>query len=186
MNDVKAAAMVEVCWGHLQDIDSGLFLNWGTGIALAICCHGAVWSGAHGASGEIAYSWIPKEVQGYREGHAPFEEAVGGGAIARRVREDWAMEGGGAFLDRVGSDPRSRTLWNELLDRVAWTVGSVLLALDVERVVISGGLARRFDLVGSGLRIRWEQYLPFPPEIVLSQFVDGAGLLGGLAAAWSS
>jgi len=43
--------------------------------------------GAHGASGEIAYAWQDGSSMGFAEGHAPFEEATGAGALRRAIAE---------------------------------------------------------------------------------------------------
>src|SRR5947209_23764 len=55
-NDVKAAASAELRWGALAGIDTGLYLNLGTGIAATLVINGRIMRGAHGAAGEIAYN----------------------------------------------------------------------------------------------------------------------------------
>lgn len=56
VTDVKAAATAEACRGALAGADPALYLNLGTGLAVAIVHEGKVMTGAHGASGEIGYN----------------------------------------------------------------------------------------------------------------------------------
>ncbi len=56
VTDVKAAAAAEACRGALVGADPALYLNLGTGLAVAIVHEGKVMTGAHGASGEIGYN----------------------------------------------------------------------------------------------------------------------------------
>ena len=176
-NDVKAAAMAECRWGALHNVAYGAFLNWGTGIALAFCDHGKVWRGAHGAAGEIAYLRERAEV-GYAGGHAPFEEKVGGQAIERVMWERFGVGPSEFFRDLDGV--RSRW-WDGLLEQVAEGLGNVLVALDVAVMVVGGGLAQQFSHFGPRLESILPTYVPFPPRVVVSPFVDRVGVLGALA-----
>src|SRR3954451_20270155 len=54
--DVKAAAAAELRWGTLAGCDPGIYLNLGTGLAVAIVAGGAVITGRNSASGEIGYN----------------------------------------------------------------------------------------------------------------------------------
>lgn len=179
-NDVKAAALAESRWGALRGAVYGLYLNWGTGIAVAFCQHGEVWTGSHGAAGEIAYWWRAGEL-GAAAGHAPFEEAVGGGTLDREAARRFGVPTIRELVDRVDIDPMVGAFWDTLLDRVASAVGQLLVALDVEVVAVGGGLAHRFTMIQPRLETVWSQYVPFPPQIVCSAFIDQTGLMGALA-----
>src|SRR3954471_9544694 len=54
--DVKAAARVEAERGSLAGCDPAIYLNLGTGLAVAIVVDGRVVAGRNGASGEIGYN----------------------------------------------------------------------------------------------------------------------------------
>ena len=185
-NDVKAAAQAECLWGNLAHRDGGAFLNWGTGIALAFTSGGRVQQGAHGASGEIAYAWQDGSSMGFAEGHAPFEEATGGGALRRAIAERLGISSMEEFFARLPHDGDCQRYWQEILEWVAQVVGVALLAVDAEVLVIGGGLVRQFSLIGPALSKRWQRYLPFPPEVIQSAFGSDGGMRGGLALAWSA
>ena len=183
-NDVKAAAMAECRWGTLRDVAYGAFLNWGTGIALAFCDHGRVWQGAHGAAGEIAYLRQGAET-GYVGGHAPFEEKVGGRAIERAMWEEFGVAPAEFFSDLDRGGARAKW-WDNLVEQVAAGLGNVLVALDVEVLAVGGGLAQQFGYFGARLESILATYVPFPPRVLVSPFIDRVGVLGALAVGLDS
>lgn len=72
--DVKAAATAEVRWGALVGSDPAIYLNLGTGLAVAIVVGGHVLEGAHGASGEIGYNLVDASHVGLEIGSRPMLE----------------------------------------------------------------------------------------------------------------
>lgn len=184
VNDVKAAALAECRWGVLRGAGYGCYLNWGTGIAIAFCQAGNLWLGTHGAAGEIAYLWEVGQ-EGFGHGRAPLEEAVGGGALDRMVRARFGLDSVRDLFDHL-EDPVLAAFWADTVERVAVAVGRVLVALDVERVALGGGLARRFEHIAPGLDRVWAGHLPFPPRLMPSAFLDQAGVMGALAAGLSA
>ena len=77
--DVKAAATAETRWGALAGSDPAIYLNLGTGLAVAIVVGGRVLEGAHGASGEIGYNLVSASHVGMDIGSRPMlEDTVSG------------------------------------------------------------------------------------------------------------
>ncbi len=159
-NDVKAACLAEMRWGRLQGVPYGAYLNLGTGVALAFGQDGAVWQGAHGVSGEVAYLWESGQ-PGLAAGRAPLEERFGGPVMARLDDPAWA----------------SRVM------ELGWWVGQWLLLLDVERLVLGGGWAQRVMASVPAWQDAWRSYLPAVPDVRLSRWPDSAGLYGAVALA---
>jgi glucokinase len=58
VTDVKAAAAAEARHGALAGADPAIYVNLGTGLAVAIVANGVVLKGAHGAAGEIGYNLL--------------------------------------------------------------------------------------------------------------------------------
>lgn len=181
-NDVRAACAAELRWGSLQETQTAAYLNLGTGIAMAFVIGGRVFRGAHGAAGEIAYLWRAGE-KGFSDGHAPFEEQFGGGGLDRRIARQFAP----ARTVNELFDEFERTdvasFLHETFQEIARRVGHILLAYDVERVSVGGGIARRFDVLAPIFEREWQGHLPFPPDLVVSRFLDRTGLYGALALA---
>src|SRR5579875_3275224 len=83
--DVKAAASAEAAWGALAGCDPGIYLNLGTGLAVAIVAGGQVLLGSHGAAGEIGYNLRAVADAGLDLEHrVPLEAMVSARALAGR------------------------------------------------------------------------------------------------------
>src|SRR6266498_2937590 len=164
-NDVKAAALAELTWGELRGVDSGIYVNLGTGVAATLVLSGRVVEGAHGAAGEIGY-WLRSRtpVAGARDGHAPLEEYVGGGGTAARARAELGVA-------------------RDLYDEIAVHVTNLAIAFDPQRVVLGGGYTRTREPLVTAVRERLRRYVPYPPELRLAHFGADAGIAGAIALA---
>jgi glucokinase len=185
VNDVKAGAEAELAWGELRGISSGLYLNFGTGVAAAIISGGQVVQGAHGAAGEIAYL-LPASgaLDRLEPGETPLEDIIGGRGVAR-----WASAALGRpvtmaeIITSAGAGD-TRELYDELTKLIAmWTVNLAIM-VDPERVVIGGGLVR----AGAGpvldhLQAAVTKAAPFAAEIRRAQFGADSALVGAGAVA---
>lgn len=185
-NDVKSAAVAELKWGALKGVDPGLFINLGTGIAAALCIGGRVIQGAHGASGEIAYNPLGEADQrGVNSGVAPLEQRVGGGWIKRHAcrERDVEMSAGDIFR-QAQTDPVMHDWVEPILHTLSFQLTHLVIALDPARIVIGGGLSQMSDFIFPYLLQRFHEFVPFPPELVVSHFNRDAGLLGAVGLAW--
>lgn len=181
-NDVRSACLAELRWGALKSCHNAAYVNLGTGIAMSFVIDGRIYRGAHGASGEIAYLWRSGE-DGYESGRAPFEEQYGGGGLDREIRDKFPpLQNLHDLFDRL-EQPQHRTFFEERFGEIARRIGHILLAFDVERVVVGGGISRRFTSLVPLFEGEWRRHLPFAPQVVESRFVDRAGLYGALAVA---
>jgi glucokinase len=182
-NDVKAAARAELRWGALTGVQSAIYLNLGTGIAAALVIDGQVLEGAHGAAGEIAYNLRhPHEEVGARDGRAPLEEFVGGGAIAARIRRRFGQDATpDAIFGAVDTSGDAHAFVEATLEEIGFHVTNLAIALDPARIAVAGGLMRSEDLVLPRLRAHLQCFVPFPPEVVAGTFTLDGGLMGGIA-----
>ncbi len=182
-NDVKAAALAELTWGELRGVDSGIYVNLGTGVAATLVLSGRVVEGAHGAAGEIGY-WLRSRtpVAGARDGHAPLEEYVGGGGTAARARAELGVARGVYDLVRR-NDAAARAFLADLYDEIAVHVTNLAIAFDPQRVVLGGGYTRTREPLVTAVRERLRRYVPYPPELRLAHFGADAGIAGAIALA---
>lgn len=185
-NDVKAAAVAELTWGELRGVDTGIYLNLGTGIAAALVVGGAVLEGAHGASGEIGY-WTRSraDLTGAAEGRAPLEEYVGGSGVQRRARKELGMDGGVSAVARLET-PTARAFLDDLYAEIALHTANLAIAVDPERVVVGGGYARGSGSVIQAIRARLDAFVPYPPELRVAAFGADAGSAGAVALAMAA
>ncbi len=86
INDVNAATLGEQWKGSLQAVQNGVYLNIGTGVSLGIVIQGAVYSGAHGLAGEIAFCMSSvQEMRTATVGQACLEKIIGGESLQKHI-----------------------------------------------------------------------------------------------------
>lgn len=148
-NDVNAAALgvaagMAAPEGIAHSPRSLAFLNLGTGTAAGLVLDGAVWRGRSGAAGEIGH--LPVDPTGLRChcGQIGCLETVtsGSGILAQ-----WQAERGDAPLNMAElpalaeTDALAATILGRLQYAVAAAVRALILTVDVEMVVLGGGIA---------------------------------------------
>jgi glucokinase len=166
----------------LAGIDTGLYLNLGTGIAATLVINGRIMRGAHGAAGEIAYNLRQlHDEQGFSCGMAPLEEFVGGGAIDKRVRLQFGEVATVEDVFRASrSEPEAIAFVEATLAEIAFHLTNLTIALDPERIVIGGGLMRSKDRILPRLTAHIKRFVPFPPPVKEAYFSHDAGLMGAI------
>ena len=182
-NDVKAAARAEIRWGSLRCIDTGIYLNLGTGIGAALVVGGRVVEGAHGAAGEIGYNLRQlHQDEGAWSGRVPLEEFVGGGAIAARIARRFGSQATpDTVYAAIETSVEAREFVEEIMTEIAFHLSNLTIALDPSRISVAGGLMRSQDVVLPRLQAHVRRFVPFPPEVVTGSFLLDGGLMGGIA-----
>jgi predicted NBD/HSP70 family sugar kinase len=138
-NDVNAAALGAF---HLLDqpADASMaYLNLGTGLAAGLVIEGRLWRGARGGAGEIGHILVdpagPLDLDGQRGG---LEVIASGSGILRQ----WGGDSVTALLDAAdGGDPRATEIRRRLWEGVAGAIRILVLTVDVDLIVVGGGLA---------------------------------------------
>ncbi|WP_084124324.1 ROK family protein [Demequina sp. NBRC 110054] len=166
-NDVNAGAV-----GAWVAADGGLrsvaYLNLGTGLAAGLVLDGKVWRGARGAAGEIGHVSI--------DPHGPLgPDSLPGGLETYASGSGIALQAGGApaaqVLSAADSDERAAAIREGLFYGVASAVRLLVLTLDVEEVLLGGGLTRMGEPLLEGARrvIRgWERQSSFLASVDLT------------------
>ena len=184
-NDVKAAALAEAAKGSLAGVGAGMYVNLGTGIAVALTLDGRVVHGGHGAAGEIAYCLRgPAEPLGYADGAAPFEDFAGGKSVGRRASERFGrpLTARDVFaMSRERAD--AAAFVEETLAAVAFQLANALILWDPSKVAFGGGMMGAADAILPRLRSAFQRFVPFPPELCEARFREDAGLYGAVELA---
>lgn len=194
-NDVNAAALGAF---HLLDqpaLGSMAYLNLGTGLAAGLVLRGELWRGARGGAGEIGHILIDPSGPLDLDGQAGALEAMASGSgIARQ----WGRGGDNAVsavLDAADAgDPDAVRIRRRLFEGVANSVRILVLTVDVDLVVVGGGIstlgARVLDGV-TAIFADWSAHSPFIESLALADRVRllpshapvaalGAAYLGGI------
>jgi glucokinase len=199
-NDVQVATEAEFHLGAGRPYDSMLGVFWGTGVGGGLVLGGRDWLG-RGAAGEIGHMVV--EIGGARcpcgrrgcmeayAGRRPMEEE------ARRRHDDGEPTALFKIMKKKGHDRLKSGVWEqalndgdemakELLDRAVKAlgagIGSAVNLLDVEAVIIGGGLGVRF---GETFRERIERQMikhlfvdDRPPAVHVAALGDLGGAIG--------
>jgi glucokinase len=186
--DVKAAARVEAESGALAGCDPGLYLNLGTGLAVAIVADGAVLNGRNGASGEIGYNLRQLGDVGLAlDERVPLEDTVSGKALMAEA--SLLLPDAGSAEDvfaRAADDPRIAGLLEDFIAELSFHLVNLAIAIDPMRIAVGGGMVRSWGALRSGLRRALDAAVPFPPELVRAAYPYDAPLMGALALAVSA
>jgi len=174
-NDVNAAALGAFHVLELSSDDSMGYLNLGTGLAAGLVLRGELWRGSRGAAGEIGHILVdpsgPRDLDGQAGG---LEVVASGSGIARQwaTGEDNAVSAVLAAAD--AGDERAIEIRRRLFEGVATSVRILVLTVDVDSVVIGGGVSRLGDrLLGGVDEIfrSWAAQSPFIESLELSSRV---------------
>lgn len=199
-NDVEVATEAEFGLGAGRPYSSLLGVFWGTGIGGGIVLEGKPWQG-RGAAGEIGHVVVKRNGAPCTCGGRGCMEAYAGrAALEQRARK---LAGRGrktvlfALMESKGRTRLTSSVWAGALERgdkmaiqlieqaissLGAGIASVLNVLDVEAVVLGGGLGTR---LGEPYRKRIEEaMLPYlftrdrPPQMMLAELGDLGGAIG--------
>lgn len=180
VTDVKAAAAAEAGSGALVGHDPAIYLNLGTGLAVAIVCGGQVVSGANGAAGEIGYNLRQLSDLGLTE-RVVLEEVVSGmGLSASGERTTGrAVSAAEVFAGEAGDESLGEVM-DQFVRELSFHLVNLAVALDPSRIAVGGGMVRSWDRLEPSLRRALETAVPFPPELVVGAYPFDAPLVGAL------
>jgi predicted NBD/HSP70 family sugar kinase len=125
-----------------ERVHSMAYLNLGTGLAAGIVLDGRLWRGSRGTAGEIGH--IPVDPAGPLcpcGQRGCLELMASGSAIARQWPTDHPQPAQHLFEEADAGDALAVEVRRRLLESVASSVRVLVLAVDVDMVVIGGGLA---------------------------------------------
>jgi len=199
-NDVNVATMAEFELGAAKPFKSILGVFWGTGVGGGVVIDGRLWAG-RGAAGEIGHMVVKSDGRTCPCGRTGCMEAYAGrGAMEARAREKVA-DGEKTVLFEImeekGKPRLSSGIWSRALERddklahqlvdraveaLGVAVASALNLLDVEAVVVGGGLGLRLgDPYVEKMRAAMMPHLfadHRPPEVLLASLGDLGGAVG--------
>jgi glucokinase len=187
-NDVQVAAQAEMAWGSLRDVEDGIYLNLGSGIAAGIIAGGRLVRGGHSATGEVGYSLfrgVPEKRMA-AEGAAPFEEWFGGSGAARRLAALGLPESVAEVVERQHGDPAARAFVDDLWTGIAVMAANLCSALDPTVLSVGGGYLRADSGVLDRIAEIVSRAVPYPPTVVRARFGADASLRGAAAAAFAA
>ncbi|GFO65218.1 ROK family protein [Geomonas paludis] len=186
LNDANACALGENRYGAGRGYRSLIALTLGTGVGSGLILDGRLWTGVDGAAGEFGH--IPVEPEGRPCGcgsRGCVEQYASAGAIARNGDDAAAV----ARRARQG-DAAALAVFAEAGRYLGIAAAGVVNLLNLEAVLLCGGVAQSFDLLVPALR-RELVSRTFPVSggrvrVEQGTLGDDAGVLGAAVAAFGA
>lgn len=187
-NDANLAALGEYTFGAGRGSRLFVYVMVGTGLGMGVVADGRLFTGAHGAAGEIGF--LPLLPNG---GGPGLEDAVAADAVVRAARE-LGMSGSGpgesgpltakAVFEaaRKGAPPALAAVRLEG-ERLAHVIAAVAAVLDPDLVVLGGGVGHSADLLLRTVETTLQRIGPLRPKVTGSTLGEDAVLLGAVATA---
>ena len=177
-NDVNAAALGAYARLASADrtISSMAYLNLGTGLAAGLVLAGRLWRGSRGNAGEIGH--IPIDPAGPLcpcGQRGCLETLASGSAVSRQWPTDHPWPVQALFEAAQAGDAAAEAVWERLLGNVASAVRLLVLTVDVDRVVIGGGISSLGEPLLDGVRDTldgWAASSPFLASLGLRERVE--------------
>jgi predicted NBD/HSP70 family sugar kinase len=174
-NDVNAAALGAFALLGRTANQSMAYLNLGTGLAAGLVLGGQLWRGSRGVAGEIGH--IPVDPAGPLcpcGQRGCLELMASGSAVARQWPTDEPKPVRALFAAADAGDALAIEVRARLVDNVAAAVRLLVLTVDVDDVVIGGGLSSLGDVLLAevrGVLRRWAADSEFLASLQLPERV---------------
>lgn len=203
-NDAKALALGEYTFGAGQGAKCLLTMTISTGVGGGIVVNGKLLHGASGNAGHIGHVVVAREGEVCECGAVGCLTAyTSGTGMAHRARTLLA-NGASSSLSALPveevtakniaqaareGDEFARKLWFEAGQSLAIAVASAANLLDLDRVVLGGGLIQAGELLFGPLRHEWKKFahLSFSRDlnILPAGLGQGSGVIGAAALAFT-
>lgn len=154
-NDVNAAALGAFHLLASAGMRSMAYLNLGTGVAAGLVLDGQLWRGSRGVAGEIGH--IPVDPNGLDcpcGQRGCLETLASGSAIARLWPDASSPTAHALFTAADAGDAAARVAAERVIENIAAALRLLVLTVDVDAVVVGGGLSSLGDRLMVELRTR--------------------------------
>ena len=172
-NDINLAALGEQWQGVARGVADFVFLSVGTGMGAGLVLGGELHRGRHGAAGEIDFALI-----GLGETVDPSAPQVS--ALATELA-GLRADPRAVFGAARNGDQGARAVVDEIARRIALHVAPIAAVVDVELVVLGGGIGANGDLLLDPVARLLDDWLPYPPRVEVSTLGEAAVLTGSVA-----
>ncbi len=184
-NDINLVTIAEQGHGFGNGKENFAVLSIGSGIGSGLVLNGKLHRGHRGAAGEIFYIPFGDPFDTHKTATNPSADLLPELAknLASKYRStslktpysnEKIMEAA-----RMG-DSLGLAVVNEEAARIALYIAGIASVVDVEVVILSGGIGRQADVLLDPIISIMAKILPFPPKIEVSKLGDSAVLIGAI------
>jgi len=187
-NDVNLVTVAEHMFGAGKDVQDFAVLSVGSGIGAGLILGGKLHRGYRGAAGEIFYIPFGDPFDDSRSATDPSASSIT--KIAATLASNHPQSKLEAPYTSVAifeaaryKDPLAIAVVAEVAERIALYIAAMTAVVDMELVVLSGGIGRQADVLLAAIQAVVARIVPFAPRIEVSALGENAILLGGLGLA---
>lgn len=178
-NDANVAALAEVRLGAARNYSRALLLTLGTGVGGGVIIDGNILTGPNGGVGEFGHMILyPDGIRCSCGRKGCKEQYISGKALQRRISEAGLLYTPETLMKNKETDPKAKSIIHDYTHDLAVSISSLQAALDMEVVIIGGGVSHSADYWIDDLREQLKPLLLNPLEVKVAKFKNDAGMLG--------
>jgi len=187
-NDINLVTVGEQSAGHGVGIDNFAVLSVGSGLGSGIVLNGKLHRGHRGAAGEVFFVPFGDPHDAHRSATNPSGDRISEitRELAKKHKKTTLVEPYTTFeIMKAAKDGDSlgRAVIEQEAERIALYVAAISAIVDVELVVLAGGIGRQADFFIEPIRKLVSEILPFPPRIEVSTLGESGILVGAMQIA---
>lgn len=180
-NDANLFLLGEAHFGAARGMKDVLLLTLGTGIGGGLMLDGRLRRGAHSSGVEIGLMLLSEARPG---SYVTLESLASPGLLVRELGDPR----GSLFARAAEGDERAAALIGEMCERVSWAIANAHILLDLELVLLSGGLAQAGEALLHRVRAAFSRICPaeavFGLRIEIGALPPDKGGVIGAACLW--
>ena len=180
-NDANLAGLAEHRHGAGRGTATMVYITWSTGVGAGLILDGRLFSGAHGAAGEVGHMILdPRGPLDSCGQHGCVEVYCGGGALARAT----GTTAEALFDEAASGDGEAAARVREAATQMGYALINVANLFDPEMIVLGGGVTRSWRQVAPVME-RVLRSSPFikprrRPRLRRARLGDRAGQVGAV------
>jgi predicted NBD/HSP70 family sugar kinase len=187
-NDINLVTVGEQSAGHGVGIENFAVLSVGSGLGSGIVLNGKLHRGHRGAAGEVFFVPFGDPRDYNRNATNPSGDRISEitRELAKKHKKTTLVEPYTTYeiiKAAKDGDALARAVIEQEAERIALYVAAISAIVDVELVVLSGGIGRQADFFIDPIRKLVSEILPFPPKIEVSTLGESGILIGALQIA---
>lgn len=178
-HDVRLGGLAEGRIGAARGSRDYLFVALGTGVGGMLCLDGIPRLGPHHRAGEIGHVVVDPAGDSCGCGQRGCVETLASATGIRR-RYGTAISAYEVAQLAAAGDARAREVWSQAVDALAVALVGAITLLDLDVIVVGGGVAKAGEQLLGPLRAEIEGRLTFqrPPRLVQAELGDEAAVAG--------
>jgi len=187
-NDINLVTVGEQSAGHGVGIENFAVLSVGSGLGSGIVLNSKLHRGHRGAAGEVFFVPFGDPRDYHRSATNPSGDRIAEitRELAKKHKKTTLVEPYTTYeiiKAAKDGDALGRAVIEQEAERIALYIAAISAIVDVELVVLTGGIGRQSDFFIDPIRKLVNEILPFPPRIEVSTLGESGILIGALQIA---